>query len=348
MRCLYVGYEYSEGKIGANILRKNNNEILKEIFQLNVDNFFIKNEKNVKKLLNNFLTLSFNGGNKKVKNEFYEKIKSKEYTHIFFDGSLFGELAKKINKEYPQIEIITFFHNVEINYYKSRIKAEGIKGIIPILSVAYNEKMSFKYSDKIIALNERDRDELIKIYKEKKIDLIPMFMEDKYNKNRKIEKSDYEYLFIGSAFFANIEGISWFIENVLPMLPGKLLVIGNGMEILNKKYEHNLKVKILGTVDDIEEYYYQDNIVVSPIFLGSGMKTKTIEALMYNKKIFGTKEAFIGIDKISEIECNTKKDFIEKIGNTFNFNSRKIFLENFSREIILEKFKKIILRKNWR
>ena len=51
--------------------------------------------------------------------------------------------------------------------------------------------------------------------------------------------------------------------------------------------------------------------------LGSGMKSKTAEALMYGKPILGTKEAFEGYDtdpaKVGAL-CNTATEFIETIG----------------------------------
>ena len=41
-------------------------------------------------------------------------------------------------------------------------------------------------------------------------------------------------------------------------------------------------------VDCLETWYEKADVVISPIFLGSGMKTKTAEALMYGKPILGT------------------------------------------------------------
>ena len=51
------------------------------------------------------------------------------------------------------------------------------------------------------------------------------------------------------------------------------------MEVLKEKYKDNEKLEIKGTVEDISRYYYEDNIIISPIFHGSGIKTKTIEAM---------------------------------------------------------------------
>ena len=54
-------------------------------------------------------------------------------------------------------------------------------------------------------------------------------------------------------------------------------------------------------------------VVIAPIFDGSGMKTKVAEALMYGKRIIGTREAFSGYEDIAEEVgwvCNTKEEFV--------------------------------------
>lgn len=343
MNCLYVGYDFSEGKVGGNIVRENNYKILNMIENFKVTNFFIKNDIRKLDLLINSLKLSFNGGNKKIVDQFKDKLKKESYTHVFFDGSLYGKLVKYTKLNYPKIKIITFFHNIEVNYYIERVKVEGLQNALVLPSVMYNEKSSSKYSDKIIVLNDRDKKELMNKYKIENSTVIPISLEDKFDSAREIKECDYDYLFIGSAFFANVQGISWFIDEVLPYVPGKLLVIGKGMEKLRDKYKDSNKLKILGTVDDIEKYYYEDNIIVSPIFYGSGMKTKTIEALMYGKTIVGTEEAFVGIDQKDLLVCNNLEEFIKNLTKVQNRNSfnRQLFVKRFSLEISKEKISDI-------
>lgn len=195
-------------------------------------------------------------------------------------------------------------------------------------------------------MNKREIDELEKIYKNKlrnkKIYEIPLYLEDRYDPTRKLKKCDYDYLFIGSGFYANLHGVSWFVENVLPNIKGKLLVIGKGMEVLKEKYIDTEKLEIKGTVENINNYYYEENIIISPIFYGSGMKTKTIEALMFNKTIIGTSEAFVGIKNIEGI-CNTKEEFIEKI-QTLKKRAKGKYIsrETFELYYSLEKNRNII------
>lgn len=360
MNVLYIGYDFSDDKIGGNIARKFNYKLFKEILGDNLYRIIIPINKEKKKVLKNYLTLSFNGQSKEIEKRVFEIIKEKRIGKIFFDGSLYGNIQKKIKKLYPKIEFITFFHNIEKNYYLERIKVEGKSRLILLPSVIYNENLSVKYSEKLIVLNKRDLDELKRIYKKKINDKliyqIPLYLEDSYIENKNFIKCNYDYLFIGSAFYANIYGITWFIEEVLPYIEGKLVLVGKGMEILKEKFSNNKKLEIKGTVENIAKYYYEDNIIISPIFHGSGIKTKTIEALMYNKKIIGTKEAFVGIEK-EDVEkigacCETKDEFIKTLTNRNDLQnknkSREIYFKNFSKNIIKRKYLEIfdLIEKN--
>lgn len=353
MKVLYIGYDFSDNKIGGNIGRENHYKVLKEFYKENLYEVIIELRKNTRDILKDYLTFSFNGQTKEINQKVLEIVEEKKINKIVFDGSTFGNLAKKIKKKYQDKEIITFFHNIERNYFKERIKVEGVTRCILLPSIIYNENLCVKYSDKLILLNKREINELKKIYgdklENKKIHEVPLYLEDRYDSDRELRKCDYKYLFIGSGFYANVQGISWFIENVLPNIQGKLLVIGKGMEVLKEKYQNSDKLEIKGTVENIDDYYYEENIIVSPIFYGSGMKTKTIEALMFNKIIVGTSEAFIGIfdDKIAtgNYKCDTKEKFIEKLNKIKvikNIKNREIYIKKYSSETNKKILKAII------
>lgn len=285
-----------------------------------------------------------------------EVIKKKKYEIVFIDTSNYGRIARKIKKINSEIKIITFFHNIECDYVKERIKVEGYLYIPQLISSSYNEKKSIKYSDYLITLNSRDSIRMLKQYKRKSDLELPISFSDNYkleeHKNTK-EIEEKIYLFIGSLFYANYNGIKWFIENVMPNVSGKLLIVGKNFEL--KRDELNRKnVEIIGTVDNLEKYYKIADIVIAPIFDGAGMKVKTAEALMYGKKIFGTTEAFEGYEvdynRVGKL-CNTKEEFISalnnynKTENKFNEYSRNIYLKNYSFESSKNKMKIIFEKK---
>lgn len=309
----------------------------------------------VKVLFNNFF---FYSGNLSFDNEkeILKLIKNNKYRVIFLDSSYFGRIIKKIKKIDPEIIILTFFHNIEY-FYIEGIKKEK-KGIlnllwnIKLLSTIYNEKKAILDSDHIFLLNKRDKKQLENKYKIKRdINFLPVSFEDKGKNLIKNKKGSY-LLFVGALFYANYNGIKWFIDNVMSMLPNKrLVIVGKNFEKCRLNLEKE-NVEVIGTVENIEPYYLNASCIVAPIFQGAGMKVKIAEALMYGKTIYGTTEAFEGYEinynKVGGV-CNTDTEFIKKIlendAEVYNEYSRKVFLEKYSFESSKIKFKEFLKTK---
>jgi len=262
------------------------------------------------------------------------------YDYVFICQSLYGRVCRFVKKNYPKVKIITFFHNVERQYAEEFLKVSSIKAIPYYLRVCKYEKMAAKYSDYCITLNERDSDLLKRIYGRKADLVLPTTLEDKFVEGKKEPQSDEElidYLFVGTAFYPNIEGMQWFINNVLPRVGGKLCIVGKDMSssIFSNLNEN---VSIYGFVDDLAAFYRRAKMIVSPIFHGGGMKTKTAEALMWGKLILGSKEAFEGyeINPHCMVTCNTEEDYINAINkninnkNCFNIHAREEYLKHCS------------------
>ena len=156
-------------------------------------------------------------------------------------------------------------------------------------------------------------------------------------------------MFVGSSFFANIEGIKWYISKVKPFTSDRLIIVGKGMENYKNDFSCD-NVEVHGYVDDLSDFYYRANFVVLPIFSGGGMKTKTAEAFMYGKKVFGTSEAFEGYEDLDSnfaVVCNDADSYIESISNllsqnkreSYNYLARNYFLHHNSFDAVLVKWK---------
>lgn len=333
---LYVGYVVEKIASGADMVNQSNLSFLKEMFK---NSLFVTNLGNP----NIFEKLFFytGGCTKRICDDILNIIEVKSISIVFLSSSLLGKLAKKIKKRYPSVLIISFCHNIETDYAKEEIKVKGIKKIPSYFSMSYNESLTAKYSDKIIVLNQRDNELLKKYYKRDADLMCPIVCEDKYDEKSEMANShdsQFTTLFVGTSFFANVEGIQWYINNVKPFTNDKLIIVGKGMDKFKNKWE-NSKVEVYGFVDDLSSYYYNADVVVLPIFHGGGMKTKTAEAFMYGKCVVGTNEAFQGYDNLNDkfaICCNDANSFISIIselqknnGNgKFNKYSREYFLEN--------------------
>jgi hypothetical protein len=277
----------------------------------NVEIFNLYENYTVKKILKrlNFLFFRWFGLSKDNEYAILNRIANVNFVWIEF--SRFGKIAKLIKQKYPSKKVITFFHNCECEYAKYEYPHNLIRQCV----LKKNEEWACKYSDKIIVLNERDKFLIQKIYNRTVDSVIPISFSDKSIYFSKEKTSGIPMaLFLGSNFYANIHGIKWFIEKVLPFVNIELKIIGNNMN--NANLPKSNKLEIIGYVENLDEIMQNADFMIFPIFKGSGMKVKTCEALMHGKNIIGTRESFQGYDVDFEkvgANCETAEEFITAI-----------------------------------
>jgi len=256
---------------------------------------------------------------------------------VFFNVSLHGRLVRKIKLKFPNIKVIVFFENNEKKFFFDLVKLSGLIYLPIWFSVSYNEKLSLEYSDLNIFLTEHDKLSF-GVLKTPSV-VIPVTLSDKYRQsNAKNNGNNDSYvLFVGSAFFANIEGVLFIIKKIAPSISCNILIVGKGIKKALSKENIPNNVTIEDFVKDLSEIYNGAAAFIAPLFYGSGMKIKLAEAMMYGKKIIATSLAFCGykINKKSCVICDTDEDFIREINDTdmsktFYRESREIFLNNYS------------------
>lgn len=272
-----------------------------------------------------------------IERKFIDFIITKKIDLVFFDTSIFGRTIKKVAK-LTTAKTVCYMHNIEAKYAYNKVKNES-KTFYPLYwSYKYNEKLAVKYADYIISISERDACELEKTYGRKTDRVVHVTFEDDIKSGilnfAEEHKEKVELLFVGSYFTPNVQGIDWFIKNVLSLVPAKLTIVGKGMEALKDKYDAET-VSVVGSVTDLEPYYTKYDAVVLPIFSGSGMKVKTAEAMKYGKILFATDEALEGYEDMEGFiyRCNSKDDFINAISDYIKKGISK------SSEVVRKQFK---------
>lgn len=107
-------------------------------------------------------------------------------------------------------------------------------------------------------------------------------------------------LFVGTNTSANIEGLRTFLDNIWPDVLGNspvrvnFNIAGNVCHAFKNEYPN---VNWLGFVAELEELYHSADIVVNPVWYGTGLKIKTVEAISYKKALITTA---IGVEGMSE------------------------------------------------
>lgn len=291
------------------------------------------------------------GLNAHVMKELIEIISNESIDIVFYNSSRYGVLLEAIKKIYPRLKHIVLSHNVEVRFFLEAFKEKyNLKCLLPLWSSWVNESKTVKLADILISLNERDSLEQERIYHRKADYICPLSLKDRFNKLNGKTPSNLIGGFIGSNFFANKHGMMWFAENVSPYINVPILLIGKDFEKEKDYFSKFKNIQLIGTVDNLDEYYNKISFIISPIFYGSGMKTKTAEAMMFAKTIFGTTEAFEGYEvdyeKIGGL-CNSAQDFISKINQFdlsqyYNDYSRSVYEEKYSDLNNLKLFKRIL------
>lgn len=114
----------------------------------------------------------------------------------------------------------------------------------------------------------------------------------------------YDVAFLGNLNTPNnVEGIKWFITDVLPLLlqkkPDIKLAIGgsNPTPIIEDICSGNKNIDLIHNPKNVFEFYSNATILVNPILKGSGVKIKSVEMLFTDKDIVTTK---IGVEGLPE------------------------------------------------
>jgi glycosyltransferase involved in cell wall biosynthesis len=140
-------------------------------------------------------------------------------------------------------------------------------------------------------------------------------------------------LFASSATPSNIEALRYFIKEVFPGLKARfpdvtLQVSGKICDCIEDRHP----IVKLGQLKDIKEAYDQSDIVINPIFSGTGLKIKNIEALGYCKPLVTTPHGSIGLERGAGKAFLVAKNTKEFIAYLSRLLSDYKFFNKLSRE----------------
>jgi len=126
-------------------------------------------------------------------------------------------------------------------------------------------------------------------------------------------------LFLAGNNKLNLNGIIFFLNYVLPLVQAKtsvtILIGGSICKELNQ-YANNPSIKLLGPIDDINEFYANGDIAINPIYQGTGLKIKTMEALSYGKVTIVHNHSIKGIYKSESaplMVANTAEEYSDLV-----------------------------------
>ena len=193
--------------------------------------------------------------------------------------------------------------------------------------------------------NEKNKDKFI---------YLPAFMDAK----NIIKKDNYKYdiIYVAHDNMHNINAVKWFLDNVYNKLKDlKILFVGKICNIIDNKQDYK-NIDFINFIENIDEAYNEAKISICPMFSGTGLKIKVVEAFAYGKPVVCNKMGAIGQPNLDEINnkaifvSDEPDEFIKYIHNLLKDqklydNASKVGLEYFNKYFLteknLEKIKKV-------
>jgi glycosyltransferase involved in cell wall biosynthesis len=117
------------------------------------------------------------------------------------------------------------------------------------------------------------------------------------------EVSTPKFGFIGSMDWApNEEGLRWLLEKVIGHIDRdvEIILAGRNFDSANLTIPDNPMIKVLGDVDDVTTFWDKVDVLLVPLFSGSGTRVKIIEAFAHQKLVLTTTIGIEGIQAFDE------------------------------------------------
>lgn len=260
----------------------------------------------------------------------------------------------KVDDKYPSgltkfVEVLDekeHFDCLIVNYYyltklftKTRIPLKGLTthdyfcykdqlvGIKNVLSGtdAHQEAIAMQRSPHIFALNT---EEAILFSKMAPLNRVyNVFSTYDYHPCNKI--GNKVMLFLSGPNPYNLNGLKWFVDNILPAIIKKnsdaKLRIGGAICKVISEYANNPNIELVGFVDDPDVFYNSADVVINPTYQGTGLKIKTFESISYDKVTVVHPHSMTGIYNPGEApifastDANAWADYLNRVWNEVGF-----------------------------
>lgn len=168
----------------------------------------------------------------------------------------------------------------------SSFQAHALRSAIEI-----SEKREFEILqlyDYVLAIQENECQVCMKHMDSSKVLLVPhaITVERLYRSKNSVNAVG----FIATDNLANLKSIEWFLTHVWIFHNCFPSLVLNVYGTITKRFiTRNLPfVNLIGTVQELKEVYKENDIMISPIQLGSGLKIKNVEALAYGLPMITT------------------------------------------------------------
>ncbi len=175
--------------------------------------------------------------------------------------------------------------------------------------------------------------------------LIPFMIDVSAYQAPPLRKQNPHIGYIGGLdWLPNISGLVWFLEKVWPAFVARhpeaqFFIAGRNCPASLRRYESR-NVHILGEVADAKAFLYDHDIIVVPLFAGSGVRVKIIEAFATGRAVISTTigaESLIYHPHVNIYIADTAAAFLSALENLYVSSVERQTLGRNAR-ILVEQF----------
>ncbi|MFZ4399995.1 MAG: glycosyltransferase family 4 protein [Bacteroidales bacterium] len=237
-------------------------------------------------------------------NKLIDILQNNTFDIIQFE-TLFITPYLSVIRKYSKAKIILRSHNIEhliweriSNETKNPLKKLYLNHLASTLK-NYELSAIHKF-DGILAITKNDSDFFNNAGCSNFLTDIPFGIEIE-NYNTYLPELSTDLFHIGAMnWIPNQQGILWFLNNVWPLIHNELTDVNfylAGRAMSDKLLHSNFpNVEILGEVDDAKNFMHSKAIMIVPLFSGSGVRIKIIEAMAMGKVVITTSIGAEGIN----------------------------------------------------
>ncbi len=277
---------------------------------------------------------------------------------LIFRFNVAQDLLPVLNEFTPHVKVV--LETVDLHYLRESRFAEltgNPSDYARAAKVKEDELLVINSVDAVIVLSDHELQLLKDERPEANVHCIPILREFPPPQNTLLSERDSLFFVGGFKHDPNIDGITWFIDEVWPLLvlrgfSGKLVIAGAGMpDSLRNLSIHNIEV--LGFVKDLAPIYAKARATIAPLRYGAGLKGKIIASLAHAVPCVTTKIGIEGSgllngrDALVADSADGLADAVLKVYESdyvwkkLSENGLRYFKENYSTEAVFPKIKNL-------
>ncbi len=268
------------------------------------------------------------------------------------------------------LPVVLVDQTIEYQVYDHYVKHTAPFFLRPLLAVdvaklKYWERYYWRQADKVIAVSEKDKEEMLKVEPNIDVEIVPNGVNLDFFKKTENWNKQPPIILISNNFkwLQNIEAAKILLDEIFPLVKNdvpeaKVLIVGQHIPESIKKYaSQDIEVRSLQE-DDIAgtaEAYAEATVFASPVKGPGGTRLKNLAAMASQLPMVTTSVGISGLGAVEDRDVLIGDDPITfskqlvrimkspKLGKQLGMNSRKIVVEKFDYEKIAEKLSQIYL-----